>query len=143
MKKLPKTRLNLNAAQRAVIALLTEYNEETDRFTVANPNGSGYTARWWARDGIHAERIYFETGRKDAKAYIQFYNPATLADPKLIVRIEDNGTQPPRWYADNRDRLASFIFPAERAVQKLAEELREKPIGIPVATEEADYKEIE
>ena len=122
----------LNPAQAAV-AQVFEYLE--------NPTGSLYSGRWWGRDGVHAERWYFQCGRKDVKAYLGFSNPATLADCRLNIYIEDCG-QHARWYVSQRASLETYFKAAERAIQVLSMELSANPLGVPPATEDAEYREL-
>lgn len=60
---------------------------------------------WWGR-GEAAERLYFNSGRKDAKVFVTFADPQTLSQPKLNIYIDDNGAQPAAWYLGQKKRIA-------------------------------------
>lgn len=64
---------------------------------------------WWPSDA--PRRIYLNSGRKDAKIYIEFDDPAEVYGAAVRVWI-DAGNQPSAWVASQKKRLAQWAIPA-------------------------------
>lgn len=74
--------------------------------------------RWWGPQGQSPTRLYFN-GRRDAKIWLQFSDPATLEGARVEVRLERHSTQPPQWHQSQAAQLTDQYGSALRAAELL------------------------
>lgn len=112
------SKYTLNAAQQAALAAISALGESDD-----GP-GRMMQAHWWGRNPPDAERVYFQPGRKDAKLYIRFDDPALLTNPQLVCYLDDCG-QTKNWYATQKQKIEGWAWPFFQAVVRLSKKLEE------------------
>lgn len=77
---------------------------------------AGFDAKWWGRNGGPVERLYMQVGRRDAKVFFTFDEPADVRGSALKVFIDDCG-QPPAWYVGQKRKLFEYYAGAAEIVK--------------------------
>lgn len=92
---------------------------ELQKSLIERLEAAGFTARWWG-PGDQAERVYLNTGRRDAKVFLSFDNARDCSGSALKVSIDECG-QAPAWYRSQRQKLAQRFAPASMIAMSLTE----------------------
>lgn len=85
----------------------------------------GKPGHWWGPQPPQVIRFYFRIHRKDAKAFLAFDNPATLAGITYVISVhEDNRNPKPKsWYRKQKRLIDKELLPAYIAAQLINKSL--------------------